>query len=131
MVIVDTSVWIDFFRNLRNSHTLWLVRELTSRRMGITDLIFCELLQGIKNDTEFAFAASQLKRLHIFSTGGESFALTVAGNFRSLRKKGFTIRGTVNCWIATFCIQEGHVLLHRDRDFEVFERELGLQVVKP
>ena len=131
MVIVDTSVWIDFFRNLRNPHTLWLDRELTSRQLAITDLIFCELLQGIRNDKEFHFAASQLRQLHIFSPGGKDFALAVAGNFRSLRKKGFTIRGSGDCWIATFCIHQRHMLLHRDRDFEVFERELGLQVVKP
>jgi len=131
MVIVDTSVWIDFFRNLRNPQTLWLDRELATSRLGVTDLIFCELLQGIRSDREFDFAASQLKHLHIFSPGGADFALAVAGNFRRLRKKGLTIRGTVDCWIATFCLLEGHVLLHRDRDFEVFEKELGLQVVKP
>src|SRR5215469_8270350 len=87
MVIVDTSVWIDFFRNLRNPHTLWLARELTGSRLAITDLIFCELLQGIKNDKEFHFAASELRQLHIFSPGSKDFALAVAGNFRSLRKK--------------------------------------------
>jgi len=131
MVVVDTSVWIDFFRNLRNPETLWLDRALGSHRLALTDLIFCELLQGIRNDQEFDFAASQLRQLPVFSPGGEDFALAVAGNFRILRKKGLTIRGTVDCWIATFCLQENHVLLHRDRDFEVFEKGLGLLVVRP
>ena len=130
MVIVDTSVWIDFFRNLQNPQTLWLDRELSRHRLAITDLILCELLQGIKDARQFQFAASQLRQLHIFSPGSEGFALAVANNFRFLRRKGFTIRGTIDCCIATFCVREGHRLLHSGRDFDVFERELGLAVVK-
>jgi len=131
MVIVDTSVWIDFFLNHRSPEALWVERELSRQRLGVTDLILCEILQGIRAESEFNLAYSQLRKLHISSPGGEDFALAVARNYRSLRRKGHTIRGAIDCWIATFCILQGHALLHRDRDFDVFERELGLQVVKP
>ena len=131
MVIVDTSVWIDFFRNLRSPETRWLDLELSRQRIGLVDIILCELLQGIRNDREVRLVASELRRLHLFSPGGLDFAEAAAENYRWLRRKGFTVRGTVDCWIATFCILERHMLLQRDRDFEPFERELGLQVVKP
>ena len=131
MVIVDSSVWIDYFRGLENSHTLWLDSQFERRRLGLTDLNLCEVLQGVRDEREFAAARAELLQFEVFATGGLVVALHAAENFRRLRSRGLSIRNLVDCWIATFCIREGHELLHRDRDFDPFERELGLRVVKP
>ena len=131
MVIVDSSVWIDYFRGLENSHTLWLDSQFERHRLGLTDSNLCEVLQGIKDEREFAAARAELLQFEVFTTGGIVVALHAAENFRRLRNKGLTIRNLVDCWIATFCIREGHELLHRDRDFDPFEKELGLRVIHP
>ncbi|SRR6266403_3608666 len=131
MVVVDSSVGIDYFRGLNNPHTLWLDSQSEHRRLGLTDLNLREVLQGIQDERQFATAPAELLEFEIFATGGTEFALQAAENFRRLRSKGLTNRNMVNCWIATCCIKEGYALLHRDRDFDPFERELGLRVVKP
>jgi predicted nucleic acid-binding protein len=130
MVIVDSTVWIDFFRGARNPETLWLETEAQRKRLGLTDLILGEVLQGIRDDREFLKVQTELLKFEVFVTGGIDLAVRAAENFRKLRKKGFTIRRVADCWIATFCIREGHELLHRDRDFDPFESELGLRVVR-
>lgn len=130
MVIVDTTVWIDFFRGAENPQTKWLETEAQRKRLGLTDLILGEVLQGIREDQEFQKVQAELLKFELFVTGGIELAVQAAQNFRELRKKGFTVRRVADCWIATFCIREGHELLHRDRDTEPFERELGLHVVK-
>lgn len=130
MVIVDSTVWIDFFRGAENPQTKWLETEAQRKRLGLTDLILGEVLQGIREDQEFQKVQAELLKFELFVTGGIELAVQAAQNFRELRKKGFTVRRVADCWIATFCIREGHELLHRDRDFEPFERELGLRVVK-
>lgn len=98
--------------------------------MGLTDLILGEVLQGIREDREFLKVQTELLKFEVFVTGGIDLAVRAAENFRKLRKKGFTIQRVADCWIATFCIREGHELLHRDRDFDPFESELGLRVVR-
>ena len=130
MVIVDTTVWIDYFRGVENPQSLWLETQAQRKRLGLTDLILSEVLQGIREDQEFLRVQAEMLKFEVFVTGGIDLAVGAAGNFRKLRKKGFTIRRIADCWIATFCIREGHELLHRDRDFDPFETELGLQVVK-
>jgi predicted nucleic acid-binding protein len=130
MVIVDSTVWIDFFRGAKNPETLWLETGAQRKRLGLTDLILGEVLQGIRDDREFLKVQAELLKFEVFVTGGIDLAVRAAENFRKLRKKGFTIRRVADCWIATFCIREGHELLHRDRDFDPFESELGLRVVK-
>ncbi len=131
MIIVDTSVWIDFGRETATPQTDWLENELKRRRLAITDLILCEVLQGIRDDRNYHEARDALLKLEVFPTGGTNFALAAAENYRALRKKGTTIRKTIDCLIATFCILNGHSLLHSDRDFDAFEKELGLQVIHP
>jgi predicted nucleic acid-binding protein len=130
MVIVDTTVWIDYFRGIKNPQSLWLNVEAQNKRLGLTDLILSEVLQGIRDDQEFLKVQRELLRFEVFTTGGIDLAVHAAENFRALRKKGFTIRRIADCWIATFCLREGHELLHRDRDFDPFESELGLRVVR-
>ena len=131
MVIVDTTVWIDYLTGIRNAETDWLDREMDRQRLGLTDLILCEILQGIRDEASFGRALREFRRFEIFALGGEELAIAAARNYRKLRQRGHTVRKTIDCWIATFCIQERHSLLHRDRDFDPFESELGLTVVRP
>jgi hypothetical protein len=129
MVIVDTTVWIDYLRGVENPETAWLDRQLPRQRLGLTDFILCEVLQGIGDPTSFKRVRNQLLKLHLFETGGVDLAIAAALNFQILRRRGFTVRKTIDCLIATFCLQTGHQLLHRDRDFDVFENALKLAIV--
>jgi predicted nucleic acid-binding protein len=131
MTIVDTTVWIDYLAGMANPHTDWLDRELNRQRLGLTDLILCEVLQGIQGDADFLRVRREFSKFKIFATGGEDLAVASAQNYRSLRLHGFTVRKTIDCLIATFCLAEGHSLLHRDHDFEPFEKHLGLRIVRP
>lgn len=129
MVIIDTTVWIDYLRGVNNPETNWLDRELPLRRLGLTDLILCEVLQGVQVESAFLQVCKDLMRFKVFETGGIDLAISAANNYRTLRQRGYTVRKTIDCLIATFCLLHGHVLLHRDQDFESFEKVLGLQVL--
>ena len=131
MVIVDTTVWVDYFRGEANPETEWLNREVSQRRLGLTDLILCEVLQGITDNRSFGQVEEQLLAFEVFSSGGAPMAVASARNYRKLRSRGFTVRKTIDCLIATFCIETGQQLLHRDRDFDLFEDHLGLAVIHP
>lgn len=130
MVIVDTSVWIDYLRGLNSPGAIWLDREITQQRIGLIGLILTEILQGIRYDRDFAITRDELLKLEIPASHGIDLAILAAANYRTLRALGYTVN-TMDCWIATFCIKEGHGLLHNDRDFDAFEAELGLRVVHP
>lgn len=130
MVIVDTTVWVDYLRGVGNPESDWLDREAGNIRLGLTDLILCEVLQGVRHDAEFERVRRGLLEFEVFETGGEEIAVAAARNFRAIRKKGRTIRKTIDCLIATFCLLNGHSLLHRDRDYCHFEELLGLSVVQ-
>jgi predicted nucleic acid-binding protein len=130
MVIVDTTVWIDYLRGTENPEVLWLDRELQKQRLGLTDIILCEVLQGIQDNRSFALVRDHLLTFQVFETGGTELALAAAENYRILRQRGHTIRKTIDCLIATFCLRTGHTLLHRDRDFDSFAKILEMKVVK-
>jgi predicted nucleic acid-binding protein len=129
VVIVDTTVWIDYLRGTENPETRWLDRELQRQRLGMTDLILCEVLQGLREQNAFERVRAELLRFQIFQTGGIELAIAAAQNYRELRQRGYTVHKTIDCLIATFCLEAGHELLHRDRDFDCFEKVLGLRVV--
>ena len=131
MVIVDTTVWIDYLAGITNPQTSWLETEMDRQRVGLTDLILCEVLQGVRDEAVFSQFQQDLCVFQVFSTGGMDLAIAAAQNYRSLRARGHTIRKTIDCLIATFCLREGHGLLHRDHDFDPFEKHLGLRVVHP
>jgi predicted nucleic acid-binding protein len=131
MVIIDTTVWVDYFGDIVNDETVWLDQALGHERLGLMDLILCEVLQGVRGEAAFAQVRDELMKLRVFTGGGPDLAITAAHNYRILRQRGFTVRKTIDCWIATFCLLTGHKLLHRDRDFDMFEKALGLQVVHP
>jgi predicted nucleic acid-binding protein len=129
VVIIDTTVWVDYLRGTENPETRWLDRELQRQRLGLTDLNLCEVLQGVRDQNAFTRVQADLLKFHVFQTGGTSLAVAAAENYRELRQRGYAVRKTIDCLIATFCLQAEHQLLHRDRDFDFFERAFGLQVV--
>jgi predicted nucleic acid-binding protein len=131
MVIVDTSVWFDYFAGVSNSETRWLDVEMGEQRLGVTDLILCEILQRTRSHREFRVLKGAMLKYEVLATGGREMAIASSENYRLLRKQGFTPRKIIHCWIATFCLREGHALIHRDRDFEPFEKYLALRVIHP
>ena len=131
MVIIDSTVWIDYLNGTPTPQARWLDREVELRRMGLTDIILCEVLQGIRSPRRFAEVEAALLTFEVFNTGGVDLAIATARNYRTLRARGRTVRATIDGLIATFCLLNGHALLHDDRDFDHFEQVLGLQVVHP
>ena len=132
MVIIDTTVWIDYLRGVSNKETNYLDREVARQRFGLTDLILCEILQGISDEKSLTRVLQEIRNFELFETGGADLAIEAARNFRRLRQHGHTVRKTIDCLIVvTFCLQDGHSLLHRDQDFDHFEELLGLTVVHP
>ncbi|QMV19026.1 PIN domain-containing protein [Granulicella sp. 5B5] len=131
MTIVETTVWVDLLRGTNNEHTEWMKQNLGDPNLSLTDLTLCEVLQGLRLDTLHREARRMLLKFGVHSTGGAELALAASDNFRFLRKRGITVRKTIDCLIATYCIREGHVLLHHDRDYDPFEEHLGLRVIHP
>ena len=131
MVIVDTTVWIDYFKGAVTPEVEWFDREATRQRIGLLDLTVCEILQGLATDQEAIRVLRHLQRFEIFETGGVELAAAAAHNYRQLRQRGRTVRKTIDCLIATFCLRGGHALLHSDHDFVAFEEGLGLHVIRP
>ena len=131
MVIVDTTVWVDYLQGALNAETDWLNTELDRQRLGLTDIILCEVLQGVRDDRVAREVEAALTKCAVFETGGVALARDAARNYRTLRSWGHTVRKTIDCLIATFCLRERHSLLHRDKDFDPFEQLLGLSIVHP
>jgi predicted nucleic acid-binding protein len=131
MIIVDTTVWVDYLRGTRTPQTEWVDANLDRERLGLTDLILCEVLQRVTRDDNVLTVQQELLRFEIFTMGGVELAVAAAANYRLLRAKARTVRRTIDTLIATFCLLEGHALLHNDRDYDPFEELLGLAVVHP
>jgi len=131
VVIIDTTVWVDYFHGVDNSETQWLDTELDRERIGLTDIILCEVLQGVRDDVVAKAVERSLLKLEVFEPGGIALAREAAHNYRALRRRGYTVRKTIDCLIATFCLRGDHSLLHRDRDFDPFEEFLALSVIHP
>jgi predicted nucleic acid-binding protein len=131
VVVVDTTVWVDYFRGVSCPETDWLDTELDRQRLALTDLILFEVLQGVRDESVATHVERQLLKLEVLEQNGVDLARDSARYYRTLRAKGYTVRKTVDCLIATACIRGQHALLHRDRDFDSFERFLGLSVVHP
>ena len=131
MVIVDSSVWIDFLNAVTTPETEWLDLRLDHERLGLTTLTLTEVLQGLRDDREAAQVEAELRRFEIVEMPDAAIAVASARHYRDLRTRGRTIRKTVDCLIASYCIEYGHALLHTDRDFDAFEEHLGLSVIHP
>jgi predicted nucleic acid-binding protein len=129
LILVDSSVWIDYFRGSITAQTEKLDQLLSSEPLAIGDLILTEVLQGFANERDFNKARKMLTALTVVELGGQETAIQAARNFRALRKRGVTVRKTIDTVIATRCIESGYDLLHSDRDFDPFVNHLGLRVV--
>ena len=127
-LLVDSSVWIDYFNGAVTLQTNHL-DDVLGRELIVTgDLIIAEVLQGFRLDKDYKLARNALLKLPVFEMVGPHIAEKSAVNYRILRKSGITVRKTIDCLIATFCIENDLTLLHSDRDFDSFEQHLGLQV---
>ena len=129
MILVDSTVWIDYFRGIETPQVERLDHLLGREELAIGDLILVEVLQGFDDAREFGQAKRALESLIPVDLGGHSLALKAAQNYRALRKRGITVRKTIDTVIATRCIEDGLTLLHNDRDFEPFVEHLGLRSV--
>ena len=129
MVLVDSSIWIDYFNGQENPGTAKLDELLSTTIVGVGDLMLAEVLQGFRSDTEYKTAKTLLLDLQLHELGGMDIAVKAADHFRTLRRRGITVRKTVDCFIAAYCIEHEVPLLHNDRDFDPFARYLGLQPV--
>ena len=130
MILVDSSVWIDYLRGTSSPQAEKLDALLGTVPLAIGDLILTEVLQGCATDREFNAVKRTLSTLHTVNLGGLELAIEAAKNFRKLRALGFTVRKTIDTVIATRCIMDGLELLHSDRDFDPFEKHLGLRCVR-
>ncbi len=128
MILVDSSVWIDYFRGAVTDKTEKLDRLLGREPLAVGDLILTEVLQGFADERDFQQARKMLTSLTVIELGGQEIAVQAAKNFRTLRKLGITVRKTIDTVIATRCIESGYDLLHDDRDFDPFAKHLGLRV---
>jgi predicted nucleic acid-binding protein len=126
MILVDSSVWIDFFNGRSTTHVDKLDDVLGREPIAVGDLILTEVLQGFRHDKDYGVAKKLLTQLTVFELAGECIAIKSAENFRALRKKGVTVRKTIDVLIATFCVEQGHCLLFSDQDFAPFVEHLGL-----
>lgn len=126
VILADTSVWIDFFAGRQSVHVDRLKEVTSAGRLLVGDLILVELLQGPKHDADIKRLQFAFSELPVETLCGPLIAPKAAANYRKLRRSGITPRGTVDVIIATWCIEHSVPLLHRDRDFELMERELGL-----
>ena len=129
MILVDSSVWIDYFRGAITPQTERLDGLLGHEPLAIGDLILTEVLQGFVEERDFNQAAKMLTSLMVVDLGGRDIAIQAAKNFRVLRRHGVTVRKTIDTVIATRCIESGYDLLHSDRGFDPFAQHLGLRVV--
>ncbi len=132
MIVIDSSVWIDFLESRGTQFDLHL-KDLIEQEepLALTDIIYCEVLQGILDDKTFRRTREILRNYPIFRVRGLPTFELAAQIYRDCRKSGFTVRRTVDCLIAATCLQAGAELYHNDRDFEAIGRVKGLKIYRP
>jgi predicted nucleic acid-binding protein len=130
MILVDSSVWIGYFNGKINPQTDWLDFALGKEVIIVGDLILAEVLQGFKSDRDFYKAKELLSNFHFMEMLGQELAIKSAENYRFLRKKGVTVRKTIDVIIGTFCIHHNISLLHDDQDFDPLTKHLRLKAIR-
>ncbi len=130
MLVVDTSVWIDYFNGVATPQTQRLDELLGERLLAVGDLILAELLQGFATDADAKRALTFLEPLEFLEMAGRDVAIQSAANYRRLRRRGVTVRKTMDMLIGTYCLMHDHELLHNDRDLDVLGKHLGLRIVR-
>jgi len=128
VILVDTSVWIDYFNGIENKQAENLDHILSEQSILLGDIILTEILQGFDSDKEFRLAKQALDPLDCVHLGGKSLSIKAASNFRFLRSKGVTIRKTVVMLIGSWCIEHEMELLHNNKDFDQISTQLPLQI---
>ena len=126
MIVVDTSVWIDFLNGKDALHVRRLRAALGTEEIFVGDLMLCEVLQGLDSERDARDVEALLRRFQIVPMAGDAIAVVAARNYRSLRRLGITIRKTIDLLIGTWCIENRVALLHNDSDFRPMVRHLGL-----
>jgi predicted nucleic acid-binding protein len=126
VIVVDSSVWIDFLNGRNAPHVRHLRAVLGAEEIIVGDLMLCEVLQGLRSERAAREVESLMRRFEIVSMAGDAIAVLAARNFRSLRSRGITIRRTIDLLIGTWCIENRRPLLHNDGDFHPMARHLGL-----
>jgi len=130
MILVDSSVWIDYFNGKKTGKTDWLDSALGSKPIIMGDLILAEVLQGFQKENDFRIVKKLLLEFPFMEMVGQKMAIKSAINYRLLRKKGVTVRKTIDIMIGTFCIHHQFFLLHDDRDFDPLEKYLKLKTIR-
>jgi predicted nucleic acid-binding protein len=128
VIVVDSSVWIDYFNGVQSPAAERLDALLGVEPLAVGDLILAEVLQGFRNDTHYSTAKQLMTSLTVLEMLGQKMAVMSADNYRALRARGVTVRRTVDVIIATYCIEHDCSLLFADKDFVPFVRHLGLRV---
>ena len=131
MILVDSSVWIDYFRSADTPQVAVLDSLFGRSPLAVGDLIAAEVLQGVRDEREFRLVKKTLEAFEHIDLVGYDLAVKASENYRSLRAMGVTIRKTIDTLIATRCIEDGLTLLHADKDFVPFSEHLGLRVAYP
>jgi predicted nucleic acid-binding protein len=131
MLVVDSTVWIDYFNGLENPQTDHLDQIVDRAPILVGDLILAEVLQGFRDDSDFEEARRALSKYIQVEMVNPELAMQSARNYRLLRRKGITVCKTIDSLIATYCIENEHDLLHNDNDFDGYEKHLRLRVVRP
>jgi predicted nucleic acid-binding protein len=126
VIVVDTTVWIDFLNGRNKPHVRRLNAALGATEIIVGDLMLSEVLQGLDSEREAREVEGLLRRFEIVPMSGEAIAVAAARNFRTLRKRGITIRKTIDMLIGTWCVENRRPLLHNDKDFHPMALHLGL-----
>jgi predicted nucleic acid-binding protein len=131
LIVVDSSVWIDFLKGRNASHVQRLRALLGASEIIVGDLMLCEVLQGLDSERAAFEVEGLLRRFNVVPMASDAIAVLAARNFRSLRRRGITVRKTIDLLIGTWCIENGIPLLHNDSDFHPMARHLGLIEIIP
>ena len=127
IIVVDSSAWIAAYRSPDSAVKRAVAEAISKHTICVPDLVLLEVLRGINAENVAKSVAAEFANFNCISMGGRKTALLAAANYRFLRGKGITVRGTIDCFIATWCIKNTVPLLHADRNFEGFEQHLGLK----
>jgi predicted nucleic acid-binding protein len=129
LIVVDSSVWIDYYNGRTTPQTLKLKSLLGEAELLVGDIILCEVLRGARSDAHARAIGKELAEFDCVSMLDPQLAVVAAANYRKLSGRGVTVRKTVDLVIGTCCLERKYELLHADRDFDAMETHLGLRVV--
>jgi predicted nucleic acid-binding protein len=130
VILVDSSVWIDYLRGNHSTPALLLDSLIDSERLLVGDLILCEVLRGVASERQAREVEAELRHFEVVPLVDPDLAVQAAAHYRALRARGITLRKTIDLLIGTYCMAHGHALLHADRDFDPMEAHLGLLVIR-